>query len=51
MTGATEDQVRASATLQHDLVDVSREVLTGLLITFRARLLDAYDRRDRLQLR
>ena len=51
VAGATEAQVRAAANLQHDLVDVTREVLTGLLVRYHGRLIDAYRSNDRILLR
>ncbi|KAF0312415.1 hypothetical protein FJT64_016827 [Amphibalanus amphitrite] len=42
VAGATADQVRAAANLRHDLVDVTREVLTGLLTAYHGRLVGAF---------
>ena len=50
VVGATADQVRASPNLQHDLVDVTREVLTGLLSQYNEQLIDAFQEKNRILL-
>ena len=50
VAGATTQEVRASPTLQHDLVDVTREVMTGLLKQYHQRLVDAYEEKNRILL-
>ncbi|XP_037082679.1 alpha-N-acetylglucosaminidase-like isoform X1 [Pollicipes pollicipes] len=50
VTGASAAEVRAAANLQHDLVDVTREVMSLLLADFFEQLRDAYRAGDRLLL-
>ena len=42
--------MRASPNLQHDLVDVTREVMTTLLSQYHDRLVDAYRDNNRILL-
>ncbi|XP_043200040.1 alpha-N-acetylglucosaminidase-like isoform X2 [Amphibalanus amphitrite] len=51
VAGATADQVRAAANLRHDLVDVTREVLTGLLTAYHGRLVGAFSDNNTVLLR
>ena len=50
IAGATVSEVRASANLQHDLVDITREVMTTLLSQYHGRLVDAYRDNNRILL-